>query len=142
MVPYQGWTWRGARLEITELAAHLPEEPTLHLGIARTRLDPVLDFPVLFRVYAHRAWADPANLDEICFPPDTEFHVRDVQSIVGDRMCLLLGAGRVGSALDDGPVDGLADDPGIGGFAHGFRTFRTWSSQNVSSSPGPPLRRQ
>ena len=90
MLPYQGWSWRGARLEPAELAAYLPGERTLHLGAARTRLGREMNFPVLFRIYAHEAWQAREDPDEIVFPPDSEFLVWDVQGLADGRMCFHL----------------------------------------------------
>jgi hypothetical protein len=100
MLPYQGWSWRGARLEPAEIAAYHHGERTLHLGTARTRLGREMDFPVLFRVYAHEAWRTPGDPDEVIFPPDTEFLVRDVQGFPDGRMGFLLEQ-AAGRSVDD-----------------------------------------
>ena len=100
MLPYRGWSWRGARLEPCEMAAYHPGERTLHLGEARARLGREMEFPVLFRIYAHEAWMAPGNPDEILFPPDAEFLVRDVQGLPDDRICFHLEQATGASSAD------------------------------------------
>jgi len=100
VLPCRGWSWRGARLACREIAAYLPGERMMHLGVARARLDREMDFPVLFRVYAHEAWMSPGSPDEVMFPPDTEFLVRDVQGLPDGRTALHLEQAIGASAAD------------------------------------------
>ena len=88
--PFRGWSWRGARLENTEIAAYIPGTRTLHLGVAHARIDQELDFPVLFRVYAHDAWTAPYDKNEVIFAPKTEFRVREVRCLPENRVVFCL----------------------------------------------------
>jgi hypothetical protein len=86
---------------------------TKHLGVARTRLDAVQDFPVLFRVYAHQAWASVKDRDEVVFPPDAVFQVREVRSLPGDRMVFCLEQEQPGSGMrEEVPAEFSAWLPG------------------------------
>lgn len=120
-IPYKGWTWRGARLEAAELAAYTTGAQTRHLGVADTRTGGEREFPVLFRVYARQAWATPGDLEEIRFPPDAEFLVREVQSLAGDRICIHLE-----QATED-----AGTDPGLA------REFRAWLPTVIGRLPRP-----
>jgi len=120
-IPYQGWTWRGARLEAAELAAYTTGAQTRHLGVADTRTGGEREFPVLFRVYARQAWATPGNLEEVRFPPDAEFLVREVRSLSGDRICIHLE-----QATED-----AGSDPALA------REFRAWLPMVIGPLPRP-----
>lgn len=120
-IPFKGWAWRGASLEIHELAAYSPEELTRHLGQARARIDREQDFPVLFRIYAHDAWHSQDRPGEIVFPADALFQIHEVQGLPDDRMALCLE-----QAVEE-TLDPEARSAG----------FETWLSTVAQSLPKP-----
>lgn len=75
---YVGWAWRGAHLSRAGLALYTPGSILKHLGCATARTDAPQAFPVLFRIRVHRAWIAADDGEEIVFPPDTCFRVKNV----------------------------------------------------------------
>ena len=87
---YRGWAWRGAHLDIAQLAAYAPDLELKHLGEARACLGPLTSHPVVFRIYAHRAWRSSRTPVEIIFPEHSIFRVRRICNLGDSRMCILL----------------------------------------------------
>ncbi|WP_026939136.1 hypothetical protein [Holophaga foetida] len=88
-MPFQGWAWRGAHLQMAELAAYCPGEVVKHMGQATVRIDEEQDFPFVFRVLAHQAWRVSGE-SEVHFSPETRFKVLGVRTLSENRTCLWL----------------------------------------------------
>lgn len=82
---FQGWCWRGARLEIGGIAGYAPGEPRKHMGVARAWTGSLADHGVILRIHAHAA---RIQCGAVVFPPDTVFHVLGLHNLVGGRVAI------------------------------------------------------
>lgn len=85
--PFQGWTWRGARLTDRQLALFIPGRLVKHLGIPVLRLGRPTRAPIHFAVYAHQGWRRGAR---VALPAEARFEVWALLPLPGGGTCVVL----------------------------------------------------
>lgn len=121
--PYRGWSWRGGILQDEEIAVYERGALLKHLGQSRTRLGEVYDFPILFFVWANSASLPSQNPNEVTFPSDSKFWVREVVNSNDRRTCICLEQ----DAPDAEPYMGIALE------------FLPWAANLPDTLPQPPV---
>lgn len=121
--PYQGWSWRGAIVDMEGIGAYSTGALMRGLGEPRTSIGEVYDFPALFWVWASSAVRPSQNPNEVIFPVESKFRVRDVITTDNARICICLEQ----ESPDTEPnVDVAAE-------------FRSWVANLPGSLPRSPI---